>query len=145
MRAFIVAGMVLAANSANAGDFGVDYQAAKKSLTEVIRPSLAEEECHDEVCSFRSAEHDVTASLVLGKGRVVELFGLEFKPNNWAIAAAYGRSIQRELMVPERHIAGLEDIARRAAAGTAGDEITPAVQCTGKQIDGRPTLSCTRR
>lgn len=145
MRALVVAGMMVAAGVASAGDFGVDYQTAKKSLTDVIRPALAEEECVKEVCSFRSAEHDISVTLVLGKGRVVELFGIDFQPNNWAVAAAYGRSIQRELMVPERDIAQLDNLARHVVAGVVNDEQTNSVKCEAKRVEQTPTIFCIRR
>jgi len=145
MRAVIVAGMMVAAGAACAGDFGVDYQTAKKSLTDVIRPRLVEEECVKEVCSFRSTEHEISVSLVLGKGRVIEMFGLDFQPNNWAVAAAYGRSIQRELMVPERDIAQLDNLARHIISGVVNDERTNSVTCEAKQIEQIPTISCIRR
>lgn len=145
MRAVIVAGMMVAAGAACAGDFGVDYQTAKKSLTDVIRPPLVEEGCVNDVCSFRSAEHEIGVRLVLGNDKVVELFGIDFRPNNWAVAAAYGRSIQRELLVPERDIAQLDNLARHAVTGVVNDERTNSVTCEAKQIDQIPIISCFRR
>lgn len=145
MRSIIVAGVLLAAGPVLANDFGLDLKAARKALTEVIQPRLTEVECDPEVCTFESLENQIQVNLHLGKDQSVQSVGITFSATNWAIAAAYGRSVQRLFFVPERSIAGLDDIARRAATGTAGYEVTAAVSCTGKQISGIPFLTCSRK
>lgn len=145
MRAILLVGMMMVAGTAWAADFGVDFESANTSLTKKIRPPLTLQTCSTELCFYRASDHEIDVALGLGHDKVVETFSIRFQKNNWAIAAAYGRSIQRELMVPERDIASLDSLARGAANGVTNDENTNSISCETDQIAGRPAIVCQRK
>lgn len=145
MRFRIVTGLLVVAWSAGAQTFGVDFETANDALTKTVRPPLVLQGCESRVCTYRAQGHDIEAHIGLGEANAVERFSVLFRPNNWAVAAAYARSIQRSLFVPERDIAGADRLAENAAQGVVNDERTNAVICESQTIAEQPVIFCRRK